>query len=400
MYTERIKESIKQLTLTSALLGELLHYFGEIEAPPVSEEFERFLTGTVVPFSVASQVNSVGDKLEPLEFFSKKEMKEMPKLKEFTYRYREKDSLHEFRYRRAGMDKSFSSTDYKEAKRKALAFCRELTAHDALLGSPDVIFVDFAENFLQDVKKKNVSEKTFFNEYNRFKNHVVPYFKKIRLKEVKAPVIQRFLNGYVDVGQKRTAEALYYILKMILDYAVKNDVILKNPICAVEIPLHERENGKALPLDIEKEFVQKIKSSPYELTFVVYLYTGCRPCELESLAFETDGFLTFRNRKQKKNAVVYKDIPITPMLEPYVERIRSALPLKTTTELGKIFNKLVPGYRLYDLRHTFATRCQTCGVPQEVVEHWLGHKSGRLIANTYTHFPHSFMLEQAKKVEY
>ncbi len=55
----------------------------------------------------------------------------MPKLKEFTYRYREKDSLHEFRYRRAGMDKSFSSTDYKEAKRKAFAFCRELTAHDA-----------------------------------------------------------------------------------------------------------------------------------------------------------------------------------------------------------------------------------------------------------------------------
>ncbi len=187
---------------------------------------------------------------------------------------------------------------------------------------------------------------------------------------------------------------------MILDYAVKNDVILKNKICAVEIPLHERENGKALPLDVEKEFVQKIKCSPYELTFVVYLYTGCRPCELESLAFEREGFLTFRNRKQKKNAVVYKDIPITPMLEPYVERIRSALPLKTTTELGKIFNKLVPGYRLYDLRHTFATRCQTCGVSQEVVEHWLGHKSARLIANTYTHFPHSFMLEQAKKVEY
>ncbi len=399
MYHERIKTAIKQLAITSALLGELLNYFYETEAT-VSPETERLLNGAVAPFSVPLQVNNVGDKLEILDIFSKKEIKDMPKLKEFTYRYRENDRLHEFRYRRAGLEKSFSSTNYKEAKKKALEFCRELTAHDALLGGTDVIFVDFAENFLQDVKKKNVSEKTFFNEYNRFKNHVVPYFKKIRIKEIKAPFIQKFLNGYVDEGQKRTAEALFYILKTVLDYAVKNDVISKNPICAVEIPLHERVNGKALPLDVERNFVESIKGSPYELAFVVYLYTGCRPCEFSSLAFEKDGFLTFRNRKQKKNAVVYKDIPITPMLEPYVARIRSALPLKTTSELGKIFNKLVPGFRLYDLRHTFATRCQTCGVPQEIVARWLGHKSDRLTDNTYTHFPPSFMLEQAKKVEY
>lgn len=130
------------------------------------------------------------------------------------------------------------------------------------------------------------------------------------------------------------------------------------------------------------------------------LYSGCRPCELESITFDKPGFLTFINRKQKKKTVVFKDIPITPMLAPYVERIRLSLPLQDTTELSKIFKRLVPGYRLYDLRHTFATRCQVCGVPQEIVSRWLGHKSDKITDNTYTHYPQDFMLEMAKKVDY
>lgn len=88
------------------------------------------------------------------------------------------------------------------------------------------------------------------------------------------------------------------------------------------------------------------------------------------------------------------------MLAPYVERIKAALPLDTTTELTKIFGRMMPGYRLYDLRHTFATRCQECGVPQEIVARWLGHKIDRITDNVYTHFSPNFMLKQAKKVVY
>ena len=88
------------------------------------------------------------------------------------------------------------------------------------------------------------------------------------------------------------------------------------------------------------------------------------------------------------------------MLEPYVQRIKESLPLKETTELTKIFGKYVQGFRMYDLRHTFATRCQTCGVPQHVVTRWLGHKSNQITDNTYMHFTQEFMLKEAKKVVY
>ena len=169
---------------------------------------------------------------------------------------------------------------------------------------------------------------------------------------------------------------------------------------AVVVPLNERTVGKALTLSDEKKFIEDIKKSPYELHFALLLYTGCRPCELYTVAFEKPNFVTFRNRKQKKNKVAYKDIPITPMLAPYVERIKASLPLRENCELAKRFKELAPDYRMYDLRHTFATRCQICGVPQPVVQRWLGQASDKLIDNTYTHFPIEYFLEQAKKVEY
>ncbi len=415
MTNERIDRLLGYLAEISAFLSEVKFRAAENRSDTaISETVERYLDG----FSNSLNTNSKNFPAPPRsidalqlnraskvelgidKIFTEKELKTMPKLKDLSYRYKQDDCIHEFRYRRNGIDKSFSSRNLKIAKQKALDFCKQLNAKESTILDKDVAFNFFAIEYLKNIKQRNVSEKTFFNDYNRFENYIIPAFKNLKLRDVNAMFLQKFLNGVLDDGKKRTAEALYYILKSILDYAVNTDHLNKNPLMAVKIPLHERENGKALPLDVEKTFVNNIAGNKYELTFILFLYTGCRPCELESAVFEKDGFITFRNRKQKKNAVVYKDIPITPMLAPYADRIKKSLPLKTSTELGKLFAKLVPGYRLYDLRHTFATRCQECGVSQEVVARWLGHKTDRITDNVYTHFPPKYMLEQAKKVVY
>lgn len=349
----------------------------------------------------ASLVDSQPNKAEDIGF-TEKEIKKMPILKELKYRYRVKDRLHEFRYRRNGYNRTFSSTSLKEAKRKALEFCQELNAKEySYLNLKSTDFVAFAKNYLLTVKQKNVTEKSFTNIMNRFNNYVVPFFLGKKVQAITAPLLQTFLNTIIDKGYKRTAEDCYYTLKVVLDYAVDNDIIKKNPIKAVKIPLHERVNGTALTLEEEKNFLALMPGHKYELSFIVLLYAGCRPCELETLSIDTPGFLTFRNLKQKKNKVVFKQIPITPMLAPYVERIEANLPLPRTTELAKIFSSLCPGHRMYDLRHTFSTRCQECGVPQEVVTRWMGH-SANLSTNdrVYTHFTQKFMLEMAKRVEY
>ena len=69
--------------------------------------------------------------------------------------------------------------------------------------------------------------------------------------------------------------------------------------------------------------------------------------------------------------------------------------------LTQAFKRLMPAHHLHELRHTFITRCQECGVPREVVSVWAGHAAdGTQTSNVYTHFSREFMREQAQKVDY
>ncbi len=408
MEKKKIDDFIVMLSELSAFLVSIKLKNAELEQKAkISETVENYLDGFSILRAPMRNVNdaaqlNIGKRWEELgitEIFTKKEITQMPKLKELSYRYR-KDNIHEFRYRRNGLEKSFASADFKVAKQKALQFCRELNANESAFGNKKyVLFEHFADNYLNNVKKVNVTEKTFTVLLNRYKVHILPVFAGKYIADIKAPFIQKFLNGVKEKGFHRTAEDCFYILKTIFQYAYDNDVITKNPVNLVKISMHQRQTGTAIPFEIEKDFIQKIAGHKYELNFLVLLYTGCRPCELSSMRFEKDGFITFQNRKQKNNKVAFKDIPITPMLAPYIERIKENLPLRENCALAKIFSKLT-GYKMYSLRHTFATRCQTCGVPQEVVGRWLGHAGNVLTDTVYTHFPPAFMLEQAKKVAY
>lgn len=422
-YNEEIKNALKNLAEVSGLLIDLKNRISELQVTQPSEEI-----GRLFPFFDLEKCKTSEKEFEELdekhrsaviedlqlnleeekakgieEIFKKKEIKTLPKLKDLSYRYRKKDKIHEFRYRRNGYNKSFCSRSLIEAKNKAIAFCKEINLIvSSTVENRNTMYNDFAESFMKNVKKNTYAEKSYINELNRMYNHVFPACKNKKVTEITAPFIQNVLNAIIANGNKRTAEAIYYQFKMTLDYAEHLDIIKKNPIFFVTIPLHERENRIALSPADEKIFLEKIKGHQYELHFIIFLYTGCRPCELYSIDFQKEHFLTFRNRKQKKGKIVFKDIPITPMLEPYIERIKKALPLKPNNSLAKTFKNLNIGeqYQLYSLRHTFATRAQECGVPEEVVQAWMGQAPTTLLGKVYTHYTDNFLLSYSKKVHY
>ncbi|MDE6441559.1 MAG: tyrosine-type recombinase/integrase, partial [Clostridia bacterium] len=69
--------------------------------------------------------------------------------------------------------------------------------------------------------------------------------------------------------------------------------------------------------------------------------------------------------------------------------------------LSRSFKDLCPSHHLHELRHTFITRCQECGVPREVVSVWAGHSADNtMTSNVYTHFSDEFMLVEAQKIDY
>lgn len=100
----------------------------------------------------------------------------------------------------------------------------------------------------------------------------------------------------------------------------------------------------------------------------------------------------------EKLTVTYKKIPITPMLKPYLEGVET-IEFSSLRIMRDRFNKLFPQHKLYDLRTTFYTRCQECGILDVARDEFVGHSHGAL-GNAYTDLSDEFLLREGKKFSY
>ena len=131
--------------------------------------------------------------------------------------------------------------------------------------------------------------------------------------------------------------------------------------------------------------------------FAVGLYTGLRPNEYKTAIIEGD-FIVANNSKRKNGKVELKKIPITPMLKPYLEGVTDLTFVRLEAMRMKL-KDILPYHKLYDLRTTFYTRCQECGVTEVAIKKFVGHTLGGL-ADTYTDLSDAFLLKESTKIDY
>lgn len=268
-----------------------------------------------------------------------------------------------------------------------------------------ISFCEFAQKWFDEIHRKKVTSETFQANLGIWKNHIEKFFDGKTLREITTADCMQYLLAMKEKNIERTREHCDGLLRQIFDYAVASDLILKNPMAAIKRVKAVRENGKPLTKAEELTLLNEIRGSKYEAVFLVSLYTGLRPCEIETVRIEGD-FIVARNRKQKDvKRIVYKKIPITPMLAPHIETVRAAIGdfkelMRSETYVSDIFRKACPEHRYYDLRTTFATRCQECGVPENVVQVWMGHSPRSLLGRVYTKLSDEYLLSEGQKVKY
>ena len=163
----------------------------------------------------------------------------------------------------------------------------------------------------------------------------------------------------------------------------------------------ERNTRRALTYDEQKTLVERLNSpefEEYKRTFLILLYFGLRPCELEDAHFEGD-FLIARNAKRKNGKIEYKKIPICRQAREQLNLDEPIVFPHRTDVLNRIFKRIMNNEEItqYYLRHTFATVCQQFVRP-DIVDIWMGDSSERLVGRVYTHFPDKFMKSEMDKV--
>ncbi len=349
-----------------------------------------------IPTRRTSQQQNKEISASPL--LTEKEITEMPKPFNPTYKVGKitakirlkQNGTYEIRCRVNGQNFSSASTLLADAKKK---FAEKLKAAVPQYASTNVkttYLEDYMRQWLETVKKPYIKEDTYKRLYLQvFNAYIIPNFGKRDIKTIKPLELQTFINSFTEAEKYRTAQKLQQVLSALFDYAVTDEIISRSPMTKVKIGYYEQKHGIPLTRSEEKEFIQKLKDSPtiYAQAFAFILYTGLRRSELAS-AVADDKWVTVTTAKQRKGkSEKIRRIPISPMLKSILPLIDVEKVVKVTPGvLTKRFKMLFSNHHLHDLRHTFITRCQECGIQREIVSLWAGHAADSSITSTvYTH---------------
>ncbi|MBR2330841.1 MAG: phage integrase SAM-like domain-containing protein, partial [Clostridia bacterium] len=337
--------------------------------------------------------------------FTTKEIDQMPKTfkKEFraegcTARIRKRQTgknsyTYEIRYRRNGYNITITDKNLENGKSRFLAALKTAKPIEKGLGVPTT-FHEFSIYYFENFRKRKVAKQTYENDFGRYKNHIKPYYESVKIKDINPDACQKHIDTLSKKSTKTSVE-VYGLMSVIFKAAIAHGIIEKNPLSIVLKPTHQCEHGVALTKEEEKLLLQGVKGTKYEYIFALALYTGLRPNELEMAKIEGD-FIVAKNSKRKGGKVEYKKIPICEMLKPYLAGMQT-LDMPTLEYVRYSFNNILPNHILYDLRTTFYTRCEECGVAEPARDEFVGHSRGKL-NNAYSDLSDEYLLKEGKKL--
>ena len=233
--------------------------------------------------------------------------------------------------------------------------------------------------------------------------------------------LQDFFNSLKHYSNSYIAK-IFQIVKASFDEALKDELIVKNPIVHVIKPKSNKQDKKieALTLEEHQRFVASLTDKEvYKDIFLVAINTGMRCGEILALqpndidldkniihvskTISRNDFSRYVLKEGTKTYAGTRDIPFSDELKSV---LINSLSKQENNEFGLIYsldNKVIMpstlnsvfqrmcrnlnfkgSYNFHMLRHTFATRCIEAGMPANVLQKILGHKNVSVTLDIYT----------------
>lgn len=305
----------------------------------------------------------------------------------------------------------------------------------------------------------NTKTPTRVGDESIVKKHLKPNIGHIKLQEFKgiqAQIVykQMQIDGRLDKKgglNAKTIKNIHLVLHRAMEQAVRNDLIIKNPLKGVILPRREKKEIEILSVEEQRQLeLACTPDNSWNMAIILDLYSGMRLGELLGLTWKDVNFekntisinkqlnrlrdydenarlktkLGLRNETKTKTSE--RIIAIAPVIMEKLKRHKleqDKLRLRWSHEYkpyGMVFcmddgNYVDPrtfrdqyhrilkksniGHKTFHaLRHTFATRALETNAHVKVVSEILGHASIQITLDAYSHVSPSLQQDAMQKL--
>lgn len=326
--------------------------------------------------------------------------------------------------------KVYGLAEAKEVERQLEAEYKD----KRVVSTPRMTVQELFEKF--EVYHANETRQSSHNKAMQIlRTHVLPTMAECRLDRLSKERLAEWKNSIAAQDLSIvTKKNIYQAFNSMLNYAVKLDYILKNPLSALgtfkdanrfdktaeKIQYYTAEQFLAF-LAIAKERANTVERWGYYVFFAIAFYTGARKGEIHALRWsDIDGDILHIRRsitqKQKgddvetppKNPSSVRDIqipkPLLGILNEHKQRQQEAAPVQFSEDLrvcggerplrdtsvdnkNRAFAKAagLPHIRIHDFRHSHVSVLVNEGINIQEIARRLGHADLKMTLNTYSH---------------
>ena len=273
-------------------------------------------------------------------------------------------------------------------------------------------FEHYAKIYLEN-KKREVKEVSYY-KYSLTIDKALKYFKNKDINKIKVSDIKKWI-GTFDCGGK-TLRTYLSVLRGVFEEAFYDEAISSNPVSFVRKPKVVKPEIK--PFSKAEVNTLLYNSEGFFRNYIaIGVYTGMRSGEILALTWEDVDLANMEISVTKtmgrfgvqtvKTDGSNRQIPIFDVLVPYLKNQFQLTGLKGRevflTQYGDAYKNTcilnrhywkpllekskVPYRRLYNTRHTFATRMLQSGdYPILNISRILGHTSAQMVLSKYTKY--------------
>lgn len=339
-----------------------------------------------------------------------------------------------------------SSPDKQEVKRLAAEL---RSSHlNGTYTTPKGTLGEFIERWLRDYAK-NLAPRTYEGYQSIYRSGIKPELGDILLRDLKPDRIQHYYSKKLETDKPATVRHHHMMLHRCLEYAVKLQLLPRNPADAATPPPIQHTQMHTVDESGIDNILEAARNTPYHGLFHCFLYTGLRRSELLALRWcDADltngeisvsralhqlynGDIVIRGTKSARSARKVSLVPescevlqkhldqeIALWFDLHKKKIGDEItvepfpsdrlifatwdgkPLRPNS-ISQAWRRLIQrlgynGVRLHDARHTHASLMMKAGIHPKVVQERLGHSSISITLDLYSHVAPGMQKEAAK----